>query len=131
MSGYNDPGTEAEALSEWMEAASIVCRRCGADGLRWGRDGNRWRLYDEGEMHVCDDKFQIEKPASVTRAGPKATPRGKMVEVKCRCCGSPFTARLADRKRGWARFCSKSCKAKHQEARTGQYSRYLNTGNFQ
>jgi hypothetical protein len=39
---------------------------------------------------------------------------------KCACCGDPFIARVADRKRGWARFCSKSCKAVKQEARTGQ-----------
>lgn len=43
---------------------------------------------------------------------------------KCACCGDPFTARKADRARGWARFCSKSCKAKKQEARTGQYRAY-------
>lgn len=43
---------------------------------------------------------------------------------RCKCCGQPFTARVADRKRGWARFCSKSCKAKKQEARTGQHRAY-------
>lgn len=48
---------------------------------------------------------------------------------RCACCGDPFTARTADRKRGWARYCSKSCKAKKQEARTGQYSRYLQGAN--
>lgn len=36
------------------------------------------------------------------------------VECKCNCCQKPFIARVADRKRGWARFCSKSCKAKSQ-----------------
>ena len=40
---------------------------------------------------------------------------------KCVNCKDPFTARTADRKRGWARFCSKSCKAKKQEQRTGQF----------
>ncbi|WP_347784069.1 hypothetical protein [Pseudomonas kurunegalensis] len=40
-------------------------------------------------------------------------------EFACQWCKQPFTARLADRKRGWARFCSKSCKAKEQEKRTG------------
>jgi endogenous inhibitor of DNA gyrase (YacG/DUF329 family) len=40
---------------------------------------------------------------------------------KCRTCGKPFEARVADRKRGWARFCSKSCKAIKQEQRTGQH----------
>ena len=38
---------------------------------------------------------------------------------KCKNCGDPFTARTADRKRGWARFCSKSCKAGEQTRRTG------------
>lgn len=41
------------------------------------------------------------------------------VEVNCAWCSGRFTARTADRKRGWARFCSKSCKAKEQEKRTG------------
>ena len=42
------------------------------------------------------------------------------MEVKCECCKEPFFARVADRKRGWARFCSKSCKAIKQEQRTHQ-----------
>jgi hypothetical protein len=50
-----------------------------------------------------------------------------MVEVRCRC-GTVFSARVADRKRGWAKFCSKSCKAKEQERRTGQYGNYLHSG---
>lgn len=47
-----------------------------------------------------------------------------MVECKCanRSCGATFIARTADRKRGWARFCSKSCKAVQQERRTGQHA---------
>ena len=36
------------------------------------------------------------------------------VECKCKQCKQPFMARVADRKRGWGRFCSKSCKAKKQ-----------------
>lgn len=38
----------------------------------------------------------------------------------CKCCRKPFTARVVDRKRGWARFCSKSCKAVEQTRRTGR-----------
>jgi hypothetical protein len=34
-------------------------------------------------------------------------------------------ARAADVARGWARFCSKSCKAVVQEKRTGQYTALL------
>jgi hypothetical protein len=40
----------------------------------------------------------------------------KMVERKCSRCGTTFQARQADVNRGWARFCSKSCKAKKQTA---------------
>lgn len=45
------------------------------------------------------------------------------MKFNCECCKKEFQARAADRKRGWARFCSKSCKAKEQERRTGQYGR--------
>lgn len=45
--------------------------------------------------------------------------RGETVIVKCKRCGDPFTARVADRKRGWGKFCSKSCKAINQTQRTG------------
>lgn len=52
---------------------------------------------------------------------------GKTCEVRCKYkkCGEMFTARIADRKRGWARFCSKSCKAKQQEQQTHQHRDYL------
>ena len=43
----------------------------------------------------------------------------KMVEVKCQRCKQPFMAREADRKRGWGKFCSKSCKAIRQTQKTG------------
>lgn len=33
------------------------------------------------------------------------------IEVTCKCCPDKFLARVADRKRGWAQFCSKSCAA--------------------
>lgn len=35
----------------------------------------------------------------------------KTIEVTCKCCPDRFIARVADRKRGWAQFCSKSCAA--------------------
>jgi hypothetical protein len=41
---------------------------------------------------------------------------------KCanKTCGALFQARKADRDRGWARFCSKSCKAIVQTRKTGR-----------
>lgn len=47
-----------------------------------------------------------------------------MTEVTCKWCKTPFMARTADVKRGWGKFCSKSCKANQQEKRTGQNARY-------
>lgn len=35
-----------------------------------------------------------------------------MVERTCKTCGSKFEARQADVNRGWAKYCSKSCKAR-------------------
>lgn len=46
-------------------------------------------------------------------------PRGATVIVKCKRCKDPFVARVADRKRGWGIYCSKSCKAIRQTQRTG------------
>ena len=46
------------------------------------------------------------------------------IKKRCKCCGSPITVRLADHKRGWGNFCDKSCKARHQERRTGQNAAY-------
>ncbi len=50
---------------------------------------------------------------------------GSKGTYKCARCQQPFEAREADRKRGWARFCSKSCKAVVQEVRTSQYRAHL------
>lgn len=52
--------------------------------------------------------------------------RGSKVTVRCKRCREEFVARVADRKRGWAVFCSKSCKAIAQEARTGQHRAHIN-----
>jgi hypothetical protein len=48
------------------------------------------------------------------------------VEIVCKCgCGRKRLVRKADRDRGWGLFFNKSCKARHQEKRTGQYASYL------
>ena len=54
-----------------------------------------------------------------------AAARGKMVECVCARRKDKFMAREADRKRGWGKFCSKSCKAIKQEEMTGQFAAYL------
>lgn len=39
----------------------------------------------------------------------------KMKEITCKCgCGRKKMVRVADVKRGWGKFYSKSCKAKYQ-----------------
>lgn len=47
--------------------------------------------------------------------------RGMKEEYTCKTCRQTFVARVADRKRGWARYCSKSCKAIKQARATGYY----------
>ena len=54
------------------------------------------------------------------------TSRGKKREITCKCgCGRKKLVRVADINRGWGKYYSKSCKAKEQEKRTGQYADYL------
>ena len=50
------------------------------------------------------------------------TQRGVTGTYECLCCKDEFTARKADRARGWARYCSKRCKAIKQEQRSGQFA---------
>ena len=38
----------------------------------------------------------------------------QMETGRCETCRETMAVRTADRKRGWGRFCSKSCKAKKQ-----------------
>lgn len=52
----------------------------------------------------------------------------KTAQYKCQNCKDLFTARTADRARGWARFCSKSCKASTQERKTHQFRNLQETG---
>lgn len=42
-----------------------------------------------------------------------------MTTVKCKCCKTSFEARTADVKRGWGKYCSKSCKAIKQTQKNG------------
>jgi hypothetical protein len=42
----------------------------------------------------------------------------RRVTVRCAHCNAAFSARTVDRERGWAKFCSKSCKALSQARRS-------------
>lgn len=52
--------------------------------------------------------------------------RKKLDELRDRLSNlqSEASTLIADRARGWARYCSKSCKAMKQELRTGQHAAY-------
>ncbi|WP_288379804.1 hypothetical protein [uncultured Massilia sp.] len=76
------------------------------------------RINVNGIEYVRADQVQAP-PAEHTK--PSRIPQPRMVDRKCNWCKKPFKARAADVKRGWAKFCSKSCKASRQEKNTGQY----------
>lgn len=46
------------------------------------------------------------------------------VTVNCVICKKPFEAKVADRKRGWAKCCSKRCASIKRERKTGNYARF-------
>lgn len=74
--------------------------------------------YDDYKNH------QRTKNTIKKRSSTKQTIRGKTSTYSCKHCGCNFQARIADRKRGWAKFCSKSCKASHQDVK--QHGHYRN-----
>lgn len=41
--------------------------------------------------------------------------RGARGQYRCQSCSKFFFARVADRNRGWAKFCTKNCKQIFQE----------------
>jgi len=49
------------------------------------------------------------------------------VECKCKVCKTSFMARVTDRKRGWAKCCSKSCAASLNNIKTGNFKKYINS----
>lgn len=32
-----------------------TCRCCGKTGLRWGKSGDKWRLFDGPNIHMCPE----------------------------------------------------------------------------
>lgn len=61
------------------------------------------------ELHATRAKnFKVEREMLMSKINEKEC------VVACKCCGSAFVAKKADRKRGWGKFCSKSCKAQRQ-----------------
>lgn len=56
---------------------------------------------------VLDDRKQDRKVA-------RSAPRGSMITINCAApgCTGEKEVRLVDYKRGWGRFCNKSCAAK-------------------
>lgn len=47
------------------------------------------------------------------------------VQCKCKNCQAEFTAKVADRKRGWAKCCSKACAAQLREHKTGAFKQMI------
>lgn len=93
-------GEEADALSAQSDD--------GAD--EHFRD---WKFQQRHRAKSFKDAVRREVARQLNRQ-PQA-PRGKTVECVCVSCGGKFTAREADRKRGWAKSCSKSCAATHKD----------------
>lgn len=76
--------------------------------MGYGMDDECW-----GE-HAANEDFGIAQHDIIHTPIIKKPTRGAKVQVKCLHCNVEFTARVADRKRGWAKFCSKVCKGKKQ-----------------
>ena len=67
--------------------------------------------FDDDECEIRSTPRKVKPKITNT---PKKEVRGSKVTKPCDGCGVEHTVRVADLKRGWGRFCSKSCKAKKQ-----------------
>ena len=55
----------------------------------------------------------------------------EMKEIVCKCgCGRKKSVRIADIKRGWGKYYSKSCKAKSQSARVPSWNNQADDKNW-
>ena len=83
--------------------------------------------YDPKDFESSGDwygkPYKRKRRAPLGKKGLVAgTETATTVDVRCanRECNIVFTAKKADRKRGWGKFCSKSCKASKQYEKTGR-----------
>jgi len=79
---------------------------------------NKLHAQKKGKAKFCNDRHKIHekerKEYLVAKAnGAYDNLKPSQVLVECKNCKVGFIAKKADRKRGWARFCSKSCKAQY------------------
>ena len=87
-------------------------KRLCADLKRCATSSNEEEKWSDW-INIFDDLI-VSKPSVIKLQTVKNTnqkERGSKVECICKECNGKFIARVADRKRGWAKFCSKSCKA--------------------
>lgn len=82
-----------------------------------------YELWEMERIARENERLQAKEIGSGDKNTPKGLlrkyPEPEKVEQKCKNCKSVFYPRVADVKRGWGKFCSKSCKAKEQTRRTG------------
>jgi hypothetical protein len=94
------------------------------DMLLFSQVNCHFYLVDEIHLAAYGGRmFDKNRTVSGTAQKAQSVVRGAKEQVTC-ACGTVFFARTADRKRGWGKFCSKSCKARVQEKRTGQHARH-------
>lgn len=117
---YWDEGVDEE-VEEYLEQARLERQQQDAQFQRAVKAEVKRQL---AAMNLAPSKPQANiKQHNQTKPTPVS--KGKTKTVNCACCKLPFEARIADLNRGWAKFCSKRCKAVKQEARTGQFRKYL------
>jgi hypothetical protein len=74
----------------------------------------REQIGDISKKDYLKLKRELEK-IEEKRKKPKQQVRGQKKIVKCKICKKEFEARIADLNRGWAKYCSKSCKGKSSD----------------
>ena len=112
QSGYVDDDFENDEYHQ-----KLIDADCFSDAkiafLRM-KQQQREQIGDISDDEYLEFKKEL-KEWEEQRKKPKQQVRGQKKTVKCKICRKDFEARIADLKRGWGKYCSKSCKGKSSD----------------
>lgn len=120
-------GADVHILTDCVQSGDSQIECFDSDECRCSEGCKGWMTADEDSFYcnwiddedkAKDDAVEAKVRQELVKYGitehvklcKSSSQRGRTVSVKCKC-GTTFQARVADRKRGWGKFCSKSCKA--------------------
>lgn len=98
----------SDMTNQHLRGAKRLCEKMSQSST-FSCDTDKWQdwidIFDDELTSRGELTFHVAKYTSPKEVKPT---RGKKIELKCHC-GTVYSPRLADLKRGWGKSCSKRC----------------------